>query len=99
MELKTGALMGFAMVLGAVTAKATEAVTSLVDELGRDLGIALQMFDDLGNVSWAFANPPRSMRTSRYIGLRGHGGAPQEAVLRHSIVKVCSRGGQVAGRP
>jgi geranylgeranyl pyrophosphate synthase len=50
MELKTGALMGFAMVLGAATAGATDAVTSLVDEFGRNLGIALQMFDDLGNV-------------------------------------------------
>ena len=50
MELKTGALMGFAMVLGAATARATETATSLVDEFGRDLGIALQMFDDLGNV-------------------------------------------------
>jgi geranylgeranyl pyrophosphate synthase len=50
MELKTGALMGFAMLLGAATARATEGVTSLLDEFGRDLGIALQMFDDLGNV-------------------------------------------------
>jgi geranylgeranyl pyrophosphate synthase len=50
MELKTGALMGFAMVLGAATVRASEAVTSLVDEFGRELGIALQMFDDLGNV-------------------------------------------------
>jgi geranylgeranyl pyrophosphate synthase len=50
MELKTGALMGFAMMLGAAIAGATEAATSLVDEFGRDLGIALQMFDDLGNV-------------------------------------------------
>jgi geranylgeranyl pyrophosphate synthase len=50
MELKTGALMGFAMVLGATIGGATETATSLVDEFGRDLGIALQMFDDLGNV-------------------------------------------------
>ena len=50
MELKTGALMGFAMVLGAAIAGASETVTSLVDEFGRDLGVALQMFDDLGNV-------------------------------------------------
>jgi geranylgeranyl pyrophosphate synthase len=38
------------MAWGAATAGATEAVTSLVDEFGRNLGIALQMFDDLGNV-------------------------------------------------
>ena len=50
MELKTGALMGFAMVLGAAIGGSTEAVTSLLDQFGRDLGVALQMFDDLGNV-------------------------------------------------
>jgi geranylgeranyl pyrophosphate synthase len=50
MELKTGALMGFALVLGAVIGGATEATTSLVDQFGRNLGVALQMFDDLGNV-------------------------------------------------
>jgi geranylgeranyl pyrophosphate synthase len=50
MQLKTGALMGFALVLGAVIGGASEATTSLVDEFGRNLGVALQMFDDLGNV-------------------------------------------------
>ena len=50
MELKTGALMGFAMMLGAAIAGSAETATSLLDEFGRDLGVALQMFDDLGNV-------------------------------------------------
>jgi geranylgeranyl pyrophosphate synthase len=50
MELKTGALMGFAMMLGAAIAGPAEAATFLMDEFGRDLGVALQMFDDLGNV-------------------------------------------------
>jgi geranylgeranyl pyrophosphate synthase len=50
MELKTGALMGFAMVLGAAIGGSTEAGISLLDQFGRDLGVALQMFDDLGNV-------------------------------------------------
>jgi geranylgeranyl pyrophosphate synthase len=50
MDLKTGALMGFAMMLGAAIGGATEAAITLLDQFGRDLGIALQMFDDLGNV-------------------------------------------------
>jgi geranylgeranyl pyrophosphate synthase len=50
MELKTGALMGFAMVLGSAIGGSTERVISLLDQFGRDLGVALQMFDDMGNV-------------------------------------------------
>jgi geranylgeranyl pyrophosphate synthase len=50
MRLKTGALMGFAALLGATLADASERLLSTLDEFGRDLGVALQMFDDLGNV-------------------------------------------------
>jgi len=50
MELKTGALMGFAMVLGSAIGGSNEEVISLLDQFGRDLGVALQMFDDMGNV-------------------------------------------------
>jgi geranylgeranyl pyrophosphate synthase len=50
MRLKTGALMGFAALLGAMLADASERLLSTLDEFGRDLGVALQMFDDLGNV-------------------------------------------------
>ncbi|HWO43388.1 MAG TPA: polyprenyl synthetase family protein [Candidatus Eisenbacteria bacterium] len=50
MELKTGALMGFAAGLGAMMASAAEPVVSTLDRFGRRLGVALQMFDDLGNV-------------------------------------------------
>jgi geranylgeranyl pyrophosphate synthase len=49
MRLKTGALMGFASMLGAVLAGGSETQVSIVDDFGRDLGVALQMFDDLGN--------------------------------------------------
>ncbi len=49
MRLKTGALMGFAAMLGAVLAGGSEKLISIVDDFGRDLGVALQMFDDLGN--------------------------------------------------
>lgn len=50
MRLKTGALMGFAAFLGAMLADGSERLVSALDEFGRDLGVALQMFDDLGNV-------------------------------------------------
>jgi geranylgeranyl pyrophosphate synthase len=53
LALKTGALMGFAMVMGGLIAGAAESTTTLLDDFGRDLGVALQMFDDIGNVTGA----------------------------------------------
>jgi geranylgeranyl pyrophosphate synthase len=50
MRLKTGALMGFAALLGGVLADASEKSLAIIEDFGRDLGVALQMFDDLGNV-------------------------------------------------
>ena len=50
MKLKTGALMGFATILGGAIAGAPESVLSILDAFGRELGVALQMFDDLGNL-------------------------------------------------
>ena len=50
MRLKTGALMGFAALLGAAIAHAPGELLPLLDDFGCDLGVALQMFDDLGNV-------------------------------------------------
>lgn len=50
MELKTGALMGFSAALGAVVAGAPERAIAVLDAFGKQLGVALQMFDDLGNV-------------------------------------------------
>jgi geranylgeranyl pyrophosphate synthase len=50
MELKTGALMGFAMVLGGAIGGATKETILTLGDFGRELGVALQMFDDLGNV-------------------------------------------------
>ena len=49
MRLTTGALMGFAALLGAAVAGASPGLTPILDDFGRDLGVALQMFDDLGN--------------------------------------------------
>ncbi len=50
MTLKTGALMGFAAALGGSVAGNPERVLESLDAFGVDLGIALQMYDDLGNV-------------------------------------------------
>jgi geranylgeranyl pyrophosphate synthase len=50
MTLKTGALMGFAAALGGTVAGKSQPVQSLLEQFGVDLGVALQMFDDLGNV-------------------------------------------------
>jgi geranylgeranyl pyrophosphate synthase len=53
LALKTGALMGFAMVMGGLIAGAEDATTMLLDDFGRELGVALQMFDDIGNITGA----------------------------------------------
>ena len=50
MRLKTGALMGLAALLGAAVANAPGGLLPILDDFGCDLGVALQMFDDLGNV-------------------------------------------------
>ena len=50
MTLKTGALMGFAAALGGTIAGMTQPVQTQLEQFGIDLGVALQMFDDLGNV-------------------------------------------------
>lgn len=50
MTLKTGALMGFAAALGGTVAGTTQTVQSLLEAFGIELGVALQMYDDLGNV-------------------------------------------------
>lgn len=50
MELKTGSLTAFALVMGAVLGRASKGTLSALDEFGHSFGILLQMFDDLGNV-------------------------------------------------
>jgi geranylgeranyl pyrophosphate synthase len=51
LKLKTGALMGLAVALGAWLAGASEKVLSILYGFGTDLGVALQMFDDIGNLT------------------------------------------------
>jgi geranylgeranyl pyrophosphate synthase len=53
MELKSGALMALAMVLGAILNDAPESRVSLLDEFGHGFGLVLQMFNDIGNMSGA----------------------------------------------
>jgi geranylgeranyl pyrophosphate synthase len=50
LELKSGALTAFAIALGAMAAGADEDEVKVVNEFGSHFGIALQMFDDLGNL-------------------------------------------------
>ncbi|MEY2933426.1 MAG: hypothetical protein RL033_4175 [Pseudomonadota bacterium] len=50
-ELKTGALMEFAAVLGAVAAEASPEQTEEFARFGREMGVALQMLDDVGGLS------------------------------------------------
>ncbi len=50
MTLKTGALMGFAAALGGTIAGMDQPVQTHLEKFGVDLGVALQMFDDLGNI-------------------------------------------------
>ncbi len=49
-KLKTGALAGFAAFLGGAVAGVPERILTVLDDFGVDFGIALQMFDDMGNV-------------------------------------------------
>jgi phytoene desaturase len=50
MELKTGALIAFSLVMGAVLGGASQALINRLEEFGQGFGVALQMFDDLGNL-------------------------------------------------
>jgi len=50
MELKTGALIALALSLGSIAAESPVKPLPDLDEFGRGFGIALQMFDDIGNL-------------------------------------------------
>jgi geranylgeranyl pyrophosphate synthase len=52
-DLKTGSLMGLAASIGAVAANATPLCVQALTRFGEDLGVALQMFDDIGNLRGA----------------------------------------------
>jgi geranylgeranyl pyrophosphate synthase len=86
------------MMLGAPIAEATEAATSLVDEFGRDLGIALQMFDDLGNVL-GIREPAKKYEDLVLYRPSWAWGCRRKNEFATELRAVCRRGGQVAGRP
>jgi geranylgeranyl pyrophosphate synthase len=50
LKLKTGALMGFAALIGGAISGVPRGLLNSLDDFGCDLGVALQMFDDLGNL-------------------------------------------------
>jgi geranylgeranyl pyrophosphate synthase len=50
MELKTGAMIALALSLGSVAAESPVEPLPALDEFGHGFGIALQMFDDIGNL-------------------------------------------------
>jgi len=50
-QLKTGALMGFSAALGALLANAPRSAIEELAAFGRDIGVALQMLDDIGGLS------------------------------------------------
>ena len=49
-KLKTGALTGFAALLGGAVAGVPDRILTVLEDFGVDFGVALQMFDDMGNV-------------------------------------------------
>jgi geranylgeranyl pyrophosphate synthase len=50
MELKTGAMTALALSLGAAAAESPAETPLALDEFGHGFGVALQMFDDIGNL-------------------------------------------------
>jgi geranylgeranyl pyrophosphate synthase len=50
LKLKTGALMGFAALIGGAISDVASGLLNALHDFGCDLGVALQMFDDLGNL-------------------------------------------------
>jgi geranylgeranyl pyrophosphate synthase len=63
--LKTGRLVGLAAALGVLAAGDTEAVLGPVRRFGEEVGIGLQMLDDLGNLA------PQGPEARRFEDLKG----------------------------
>ena len=62
LELKSGALMALAISLGAVLGGAHRERQILLNEFGHRFGVALQMFDDIGNLRHKADVPPESSK-------------------------------------
>lgn len=50
LEMKSGALMALALLMGGIIARASEGELADLKDFGIKFGVSLQMFDDLGNV-------------------------------------------------
>ena len=59
LQLKTGALTALAITSGAALAQASDQEIERLREFGMRFGVALQMFDDIGNLSLPLSNPKR----------------------------------------
>lgn len=66
LELKTGALTALALELGALLGGATEFEVMKISPIGIQFGVALQMFDDLGNLRVKSSPDPK-----RFEDLKG----------------------------
>ncbi|MGE0614383.1 MAG: polyprenyl synthetase family protein [Bacteriovoracia bacterium] len=70
LELKSGALMALALTIGATLGKASAERIDALDEFGHRFGIALQMFDDLGNLKARPTKSPEALKQFEDLYLR-----------------------------
>ena len=59
LRLKTGALTSLALSVGAILGGATPARLAAISDFGSSFGVALQMFDDIGNFKLPAGHPKR----------------------------------------
>lgn len=59
LELKTGALTALAIEMGAILAGASDEQLKILSRFGSEFGIALQMYDDLGNIKMKYPPDPK----------------------------------------
>ncbi len=65
LELKTGALMGLATAIGCLLRGGDSKRVEMVHEFGVRFGVALQMFDDIGNLKATRENDPKQYEDLR----------------------------------
>lgn len=97
--LKTGALARLAVELGAIAAGCAPAVLAAIGTFGQELGIGLQMLDDLGSIT----SPARAAKAREDLGLlrptwpwvwaREHLDDAGWQRLRHRARALAARGG------
>lgn len=70
LQLKSGALMALALTLGALVAGASQETLNELDAFGHQFGVALQMFDDIGNLVADPSLPPEQTKRFEDLYLR-----------------------------